>query len=188
METKNLSLNFICEYLVNIFQEMELLTNELEGLDKNSADYDIQSANIKAKIAGLDKQIKDDLQDFKEKADSYAYAIKHFDTNAEVCRAEARRLMERAKSLENTAKRIKENLSNQMQFIGIDKFKSEKHNFYFMTRKGVNVDCAAERLPEDFRREKIEYSADKDAIKKAIESGVELPFASLYESKSLVIK
>jgi hypothetical protein len=89
------------------------------------------------------------------------------------------------KRTENEIDRIKNYLSMAVDTFG--NFETGLHKISNRISKSVEVtDCT--QLPKEYLKEKIEISADKTAIKKAIESGENISGALLVTKSNLQIK
>jgi hypothetical protein len=118
-----------------------------------------------------------------KKGEGCVYIYKQLKAQADLLRAEAKRLSERAKQYETSAEKIAEKLVESVQAHG--QIKTE-----FMTistRKSKSVLITEEQLlTKEFLRLKTE--PNKTAIKEALERGVEVLGAKIVENDSLQIK
>lgn len=132
----------------------------------------------------IDPEKLDQLQlDFDNKVEGIALWIKNLLSDAEAIKVEKDKLSERQKACENKAKSLKEYLS---AFLGGQKFKTPKVSISYRKSKAVDVkDITA--IPEEY----IKYSeptANKTEIKKAIESGIQVPGCEIVENQNMQIK
>ena len=111
-------------------------------------------------IASLFESIEDELSN---KLDSCNYVIKQNKSNADMLRAEAKRLTSKAVALDNKTKVLKSLMLGALTLAG-GKIKTDKFSFYTMNSKSVEAD------ENELSREwlKIKYEADKTKIKKAL--------------------
>lgn len=94
--------------------------------------------------------------------------------------------LKRAKDFNNSVRHV---ISEAMQRTGIQKIESSDGLFKASFRKSTAVSVFDEsQIPAEFMREKISYTPDKTAIKKAIESGQEVAGAKIEERQNLQIK
>lgn len=132
----------------------------------------------------LEQAISDLKMDFQEKAENVALYIKNCISDAEAIKAEEKKLTERRKALENKATRIKSYLA-----VMLDGAKISTGKVSVSYRKSMSVDVPdVNDIPLSFQRVEKKVSADKTAIKKAIQAGEEVHGAILIEKKSVVIK
>jgi uncharacterized coiled-coil DUF342 family protein len=149
--------------------------------------------NIISLIEQNNGEITDDLHEayinsrdeLNNKAKAYIYVIRNKENLISNIDAEIDRLKEMKKRTENEIDRIKNYLSMAVDTFG--NFETGLHKISNRISKIVEVtDC--NQLPKEYLKEKIEISADKTAIKKAIESGENISGALLVTKSNLQIK
>jgi len=149
--------------------------------------------NIIALIEQNNGEMSDDLHEayinsrdeLNNKAKAYIYVIRNKENLISNIDAEIDRLKEMKKRTENEIDRIKNFLSMAVDTFG--NFETGLYKISNRISKSVEVtDC--NQLPKEYLKEKIEISADKTAIKKAIESGVNISGALLVTKSNLQIK
>jgi hypothetical protein len=149
--------------------------------------------NIIALIEQNNGEMSDDLHEayinsrdeLNNKAKAYIYVIRNKENLISNIDAEIDRLKEMKKRTENEIDRIKNYLSMAVDTFG--NFETGLHKISNRISKSVEItDC--NQLPKEYLKEKIEISADKTAIKKAIESGVNISGALLVTKSNLQIK
>ena len=122
-----------------------------------------------------------------EKIENIAVYVKSLTSEAEAIKAEEKRLKERREQKERKAERLKDYIKSSMLAFNEPKFETARVALSFRTSKQVIV-SDMEKLDKAYVKEKVEYTADKTAIKKAIENGVEIDGAYIEEKKNLNIK
>ena len=149
--------------------------------------------NIISLIEQNNGEMSDDLHEayinsrdeLNNKAKAYIYVIRNKENLISNIDAEIDRLKEMKKRTENEIDRIKNYLSMAVDTFG--NFETGLHKISNRISKSVEVtDCT--QLPKEYLKEKIEISADKTAIKKAIESGENISGALLVTKSNLQIK
>ena len=139
-----------------------------------------------------DNELKQDLQELiaielKKKSNAIIYAIKNLEGNNLAIDAEIARLKAiKEKNVKNIDS-IKNHILNFMKTNNIDKIQTDLATFSTRKSKSTQVDNI-ELLPQEFITVKQTFHPDKTAIKKAIESGIEVAGASVVENISLQIK
>jgi len=139
-----------------------------------------------------DNELKQDLQELiaielKKKSNNIVYAIKNLEGNNLAIDAEIARLKAiKEKNVKNIDS-IKNHILNFMKTNNIDKIQTDLATFSTRKSKSTQVDNI-ELLPQEFITVKQTFHPDKTAIKKAIESGIEVAGASVVENISLQIK
>ena len=113
---------------------------------------------------------------------------------------EIKRLQTEKKSRENKKEWIKRNVDNfiRRQFTdengnldseGLNKYKLELPHSKISYRKSESVEVNdVSLLPKEYRKEKIEVSADKAELKKVLKSGKEINGAKLVTNINMQVK
>ena len=122
-----------------------------------------------------------------EKVENIAIYIKTLDSDAAAIKAEEKNLAARRQAKERKAERMREYLKSSMLAFGDKKFETARVALSFRTSRQVII-ADLEKLDKAFIKEKVEYAADKTAIKKAIEGGALVDGAYIEEKQNLNIK
>lgn len=126
----------------------------------------------------LEKSLDDFLRSGKDKIEGGAMVMRGLELEAETCKAEARRLQERATSLENNAGRLKKLVLYALDGAFSGKVKTALFTIWGQTsapttnldlEPGTELNC----LPERFVR--VKYELAKDVVKDALKKGEEIP-------------
>jgi hypothetical protein len=136
-------------------------------------------------VADTLEAIEGELQD---KAVNVAKFMRNLEAFAEAIKAAEEQMARRRKAIENRARWIKDYLKSNMEACGITKIDSPW--FCLAIQKNpAAVDILDESaVPAGFRQEIVTVKIDKAAIKKAIESGEDVPGAMLTRGTRLVIR
>lgn len=99
--------------------------------------------------------IRDTLEgvefDLEEKAEGYAKIIRNYESDIEGMKNEEKRIRERRKALENSVRRLKDNLQAAMVQTGKTKFKKGIFSFAIQKNGGkLPVIIDAKELPKEF--------------------------------------
>lgn len=121
------------------------------------------------------------------KLDNIACWIKNLEADAVAIKAEEKALKERRERAEHKAERLKKLLADSMQAAGEDKFSSARCAISFRKSNPVVIDNF-DALADEYKKEKIEISADKAKIKEAIKAGNDVAGAHIEEVKNIQIK
>lgn len=124
---------------------------------------------------------------FAAKAEDYGKAILNLRAMAVAAKAEKDRLSNLQKFYENAQKRLADAISSAMQVFGHDKVENGTLRLSLRRTMATEVDDI-DQVPQFFKTTKVETVADKTAIKKAIQDGIEVPGAHLVENVTLQIK
>lgn len=149
--------------------------------------YEINKAMqecINLETGEIDLELFEKLQLAKdEKIENVALWIKNLSSDVEGMENEKKAFEERIKAAKNKAIALKTYL--EMALNG-EKFQTAKCSITFRKSKSVTV-LDVSKLDKDYLKY-ADPTADKTAIKKAIESGVTVPGASLVENLNVQIK
>lgn len=155
------------------------LTEEFLNLLSMAEDPDVDPQAFKDTLEGLEYEVE-------LKADGYAKIIRQVEGNIATVDAEIKRLQGFKKLLEGNVDTMKGNLENTMKVTGKTKFKTDLFSFRIQKNPvSVKIDNEDDIPPEYL---KITTSVNKTAIKEAIESGEDIPYAHLEQSESLRIQ
>lgn len=120
------------------------------------------------------------------KLEAYGMVIKNYQADIDAIKAEEANLKARRQAKEKQVERLKEAVASSMNLFEQPKFETPKVVFTFRKSQQVEVDLAV--LDKQYIKEKIEYSADKTAIKKAIVAGEVIEGATLVIKQNLQVK
>ena len=140
---------------------------------------DAENEDMEA-LAELFSEVETSLSD---KLDNTIYIIKELDSDADALKAEAKRLTDKAKALENKGKYLKELMLGAVKASGVEKLKSDKFSYYIKRTEVLNV-VSEDNIGREFFR--IKREIDKTVLKKAIKDGLILDGVSIVENESLV--
>ena len=133
-------------------------------------------------------------QDLVCKAENVAVYIKNMESEAKTLKAEEDRLKARRQAKENAAKRMREYLMGCMKQANISKI-DEPRAIISLRNNPESVEISDENdfisWANEDHDEYLRYKApeiNKTAVKNALKSGAEIPFAALTRSQSLTIK
>ena len=157
----------------------------LKNMVENELEFNEETGEIidnSEEIAQLFKELE---MKFGDKLDSVMRFVSMLDGQADTLDKEIKRLQAKKKSLNNKVDNLKLLVKNSLIDAGIDKFSTDLHSFSFRKSESVEVDNI-ELLDSCYVR--IKKEADKNEIKKAIKSGIEVNGASIASNTSLIVK
>lgn len=160
----NKSLFGITEELLQIFENIEIdeETGELLNLDAY-------------------EQIN---EDFETKASNWGLYIQQLQAEAKAIQEKEKELYSRRKAKENKADRMKRDMAKQLARVGRKSIETD--SVRFTTRKDISTEILDQSLiPEEYLNAKLVINPDKTGIKKAIQSGADIPGARLVERQSI---
>lgn len=145
------------------------LANEFQQLASMDAGNDEDFA------AALDETLSAQGGQIEEKIEATIIVSRQLEADAETCKAEAKRLNERAAAFQRNADACKERVRLAMENTGKDKIKRQ---LFTITRVAGRPVCAIDdekALPADYVRVKETRSPDKRALLDALKAGQEIP-------------
>jgi hypothetical protein len=131
----------------------------------------------------LEEQLTITEHERESKCEGYVSIIGQLKSKSELLKREAKRLLDAARTYDKSVERLEDNLLSSIVQLG-----NIKTNFVSIsTRRNKSVEIADDvEIPLQYQRVKIE--ANKTAIKEALESGIDVPGATIVEKFSLLIK
>jgi hypothetical protein len=131
----------------------------------------------------LEEQLTITENDRESKCEGYVSVIRMFKSKSQLIKDEAKRLLDAARTYDKSIERLEDNLLSSIVQLG-----NIKTNFVSIsTRRNKSVEIADDvEIPLQYQRVKIE--ANKTAIKEALESGIDVPGATIVEKYSLLIR
>lgn len=120
------------------------------------------------------------------KADAWCWVIDHLRAQAATRAAHAQRLKDLAAAAEQQADVLQERLVAALQRIDPDATKWELPDHKLTSRLSTAVEVTAEvaDLPEPYQRARTTYTADKTALKAALQAGEQIDGVALVERRS----
>lgn len=139
----------------------------------------------------LDDETKQDTldsidwnEDYENKVEGYIKVIKNLDADVEARKNEIDRLKKLNDADKAKKDRMKSTLEESMELTGRDRVDTTLFKVSFRRSKAVEVDMVL--LPDEYK--KVEYKADKTALKRLLTDGQEIVGATLVENKNLSIR
>ena len=139
----------------------------------------------------LDDETKQDTldsidwnEDYENKVEGYIKVIKNLDADIEARKNEIDRLKKLNDADKAKKDRMKSTLEESMELTGYDRVDTTLFKVSFRRSKAVEVDMVL--LPDEYK--KVEYKADKTALKRLLTDGKEIAGATLVENKNLSIR
>lgn len=122
------------------------------------------------------------------KLEACALYAKSLQAEADAIKAERDRLDARLKAKQGKADRMKQYIQSCMLALHDTTFETARVDMRIRQSKFVEVACDAESLPLEYQRRKVTVTADKTALKKALQDGERIPGVRMAERDSLTIK
>lgn len=160
-----------------ILEELRKINDMRNAFDEETGVFLYSDEEIENKINSINAEKKDKLnaiEDFKRKLKKDVEFYEEKKNKQESNIKKANKDIEYLKEL-------------QCDLLGGKKLKTDEYNFYYTTSKSVNI-TDEKRVLEHGLFTKVTKTADKTAIKKAIQEGQKVLGAEIVTKKSLVIK
>ena len=135
----------------------------------------------------LEEQLVINAHQLESKSIAYLEVIKDREAYINNAKEEIKRLQNIVKANDNLVNRLKDNLLTAVKTFGSFEVGFVK----FGTRKSTSVnvqDDMVNQLPKEYKTIKVTESPNKTAIKKALQSGIEIDGCRLIENENLSIK
>lgn len=135
----------------------------------------------------LEEQLVINAHQLESKSIAYLEVIKDREAYINNAKEEIKRLEAIVKTNDNLVKRLKDNLLTAVKTFGSFEVGFVK----FGTRKSTSVNVQEDmvnQLPNEYKTIKVTESANKTAIKKALQEGIEIDGCRLIENENLSIK
>lgn len=125
-------------------------------------------------------------EDLNKKFEGYGQVINQAKADMNEVFEEIKRLQTKKRTYDNNIKRLKQALIDSLAAVGKDRIKTPLFSFSIKNTRAVDV-TSIEDLPVDYLVPQPS-KPDKKAIKEAIESGQDVPGATIKFNESLAIR
>jgi hypothetical protein len=169
----------------------------MQALQSAKSLYQIREEHLSliAAIEDADGELTPDIEEalqlteeeFQDKAVSYSFVVKSFDTAADLIDAEIKRLKGLKEKSEKRAELFKTRLAEAMNEFGVESITTPLVKISFRKSESVEIENE-ELIPAEYIEIKAVESISKTRIKEALKEGVTVPGASLSKNRNLQIK
>lgn len=115
------------------------------------------------------------------KVNDWCRAIRNIKYEIDNITAEGRRLNDIKKAKEKEVERMKAVLHNILTKLGYEKYRTSEYSLYGFKTDKLDI-APIKYIPDEFKKERINYEPDKEKIKSALAEGKELSFAKFTSS------
>ena len=166
----------------------EEIQNILDVFDNIENDRDEYSMELNdAQRVELDIYLEELGTQEAQKVDGFAQFLRMSEAQQQALKAEADRLLKRAKTLENTRNYLKMRYLQVMEQYGLKKVSGQTYTISRRCTKCVQI-ISEQDIPEEFCCEKTIVAPVKQKIMAALKEGKEVPGCQLSETVSLQVK
>lgn len=152
---------------------MHLTGDYLELLDM-AQDPDVDEQLLMDTLEAINGEIS-------HKAGGCVAVIRHLEGRAETYKKEADRLLKAAIGYQKNIDRIKERIKYAMTLMDVTTLESDYCTIKIRKNGGVQPLKITGEVPQNYKKEKVEWVNDNEKIRKDLDAGVELSFAHLEE-------
>ena len=168
-----------------IQEEIQNILETYDSVDNDLGEYSLtlneeQQAELDSYLEMLGTQEA-------EKVDGFAQFIRMSEAQQAALKAEADRLLKRARSIENTRNFLKSRYLEVMERHGLKKVSGSTYTLSRRATKCVQI-VDESIVPAGVKREKIVVEPDKRIIMELLKDGQEVPGCQLAESVSLQVR
>ena len=162
--------------LYEIEDELICLIDTLAGAEDEGIRTQIEEAILRV----VDVQIK--------KVDRIGHVLAHFESQAQLASAECKRLQTRKKAFERSLESLETYVRHAMQFAGVKKLEGETTTLSLRVAPASVLISDFEAVPIEYKDIRTEVVIDKEAVKKALKGGREVPGAALSEGNLYLVR
>ena len=155
--------------LYEIENELLFLLDTLEGLEP--ADEEIRAELEEAITRAIEIEIR--------KVDRISHMLAHFESQAELAAAEGKLLQARKKAFERAGERLEFYVRSAMDFSGVKKLEGQTTTLSLRAAPASVLITNFEAIPAEYKEIRTEVVINKDAVKRALKGGMEVPGADL---------
>lgn len=168
-----------------IQDEIQNILETFDSADNDLGEYSMQLNDEQR--AELDAYLEMLGTQEAEKVDGFAQFLRMSEAQAAALKAEADRLLKRAKSLENTQNFLKMRYLHVMEQHGLKKVSGKTYTISRLARKVVQI-VDEKIIPDDLKVIKTTKEPAKKDIMALLKIGKEVPGCQIAESVSLQVK
>jgi phage host-nuclease inhibitor protein Gam len=164
--------------LYEIEYELLYLLDSLEGLAPEDDEMSLE----------LDAAITRAVRAEIEKVDGISHMLAHFESQAELAAAESKRLQSRKKAFERSGERLELYVRRAMEIAGAKKLEGQTTTLSLRIAPPSVLISNFEAVPAQYKEIRTEVVINKDAVKKALRSGREVPGAELCDRNLYLVR
>ncbi|MCM1437758.1 MAG: siphovirus Gp157 family protein [Roseburia sp.] len=157
---------------------IDLYNALIETADAETGEVDIDISKALEKVQGS----------FEEKAIATATVYRGLGTYSSQIDQEIKRLQALKKHVDGEQKRVEDYLTQACEMTGTESLKGIYASISFRQNRPKTIIDDIDLIPDEYVQIKVERSADKEKIKKAIQSGKEVQGAHLESERKISIK
>lgn len=133
----------------------------------------------------LNNIVNDLSTQLEKKIDKYHYVIEQLNKEAEFLKEQKERFQHAQQVTQNAVERLKNTLKEAMKQLGSNEIVGEYTRFKLFSHSGAVEIISESAIPADYKQIIQTIEIDKEALKKDLKAGIEVPGASLKKIYSL---
>jgi hypothetical protein len=164
--------------LYEIEYELIYLLDTLEGLlpEEEEMRLELEEAITRA--------VRSEIQ----KVDGISHMLAHFESQAQLAAAEGKRLQARRKAFERSGERLEGYVRSAMDLAGVRKLEGQTTTLSLRIAPASVLITNFDAVPAEYKEIRTEVVINKDAVKKALKGGAEVPGADLSEGNLYLVR
>src|SRR6266571_1212766 len=151
--------------LYEIEYELTFLLDTLEGLLPEEEDTRLELEEA------ITRAIRAEIQ----KVDGISRMLAHFESQAQLAAEESKRLQARRKAFERSGERLEGYVRRAMDLAGVKKLEGQTTTLSLRIAPASVLITNFDAIPAEYKETRTEVVINKDAVKKALKSGAEVP-------------
>ena len=164
--------------LYEIEYELTYLLDTLEGLlpEEEQMRLELEEAITRAVRAEI------------QKVDGISHMLAHFESQAQLAAAESKRLQARKKAFERSGERLELYVRKAMELAGVKKLEGQTTALALRVAPVSVLITDFDAVPAEYKEIRTEVVINKDAVKKALRGGAEVPGADLSKGNLYLVR
>ncbi len=164
--------------LYEIEYELTFLLDTLEGLLPEEEDTRLELEEA------ITRAIRAEIQ----KVDGISRMLAHFESQAQLAAEESKRLQARRKAFERSGERLEGYVRRAMDLAGVKKLEGQTTTLSLRIAPASVLITNFDAIPAEYKETRTEVVINKDAVKKALKSGAEVPGADLSKGNLYLVR
>jgi hypothetical protein len=164
--------------LYEIEYELIYLLDTLEGLlpEEEETRVELEEAITRAVWAEI------------QKVDGISHMLAHFESQAQLAAEESKRLQARRKAFERSGERLEGYVRRAMELAGVKKLEGQTTTLSLRVAPASVLITNFDAIPAEYKVIRTEIVINKDAVKKALKGGSEVPGADLSKGNLYLVR
>jgi hypothetical protein len=123
-----------------------------------------------------------------QKVDGISHMLAHFESQAQLAAEESKRLQARRKAFERSGERLEGYVRRAMELAGVKKLEGQTTTLSLRVAPASVLITNFDAIPAEYKVIRTEIVINKDAVKKALRGGAEVPGADLSKGNLYLVR